>query len=70
MSWEERMAAKAAARRVDEPEWIDPHGAHHTHYRGNSMWCSCGAHLGVFSIIFTEDAPPAEPCQVCGWLPE
>lgn len=67
-SWEERMAVKAAARRAAEPEPVDPHADHHTHYRGNSIWCSCGAFMGVFSIIIEEDPPAPEPCEVCGWV--
>jgi hypothetical protein len=28
----------------------DEHADHGTHYEGNSLVCSCGAHLGTFSV--------------------
>jgi hypothetical protein len=71
-SWEDRMAARAAARRAAEPGPADPHAGHHVHHWGNSSWCSCGTFMGIFSIALPPEADepgfvlPAEPCGICG----
>jgi hypothetical protein len=54
ISWEERMAARAAARRAAEPpEPSEPsgHEGHHGHYDGNLSVCSCGHVWGCFSFV-------------------
>lgn len=67
MTWEDRMAAAAAARRAAEPQPPDPHAGHHVHYLGNQVICSCGAHMGIFSIVLTGDEPlPTRRCPDCG----
>ena len=46
-------------------EWGGDHLGHLSHECGNSSWCSCGAHLGIFSIVVPnpEDMPPS--CEIC-----
>jgi hypothetical protein len=72
MTWEERMAAKAAERRAAEPEPPDPHEGHHTHCHGNAVWCSCGEFAGVFTVVITAEmmepdyVPPMRTCKICG----
>lgn len=66
-SWENRMASAAAERRAAAPKPPDPHSGHHSHYRGNSIWCSCGEFMGVFSIALTDEGPPPQRvCPTCG----
>ena len=54
----------------------DEHSGHRTHinflHHGNSVVCSCGAHMGVFSFVMPSDAEldemrRADPgyCPVC-----
>jgi hypothetical protein len=62
------MAERAKARRAAEPPVPDPHAGHHTHRRGNSLWCSCGDFGGVFTVALPEDGsviPEDPPCQIC-----
>jgi hypothetical protein len=72
MTWEERMAAKAAERRAAEPSPVDPHEGHHIHHRGNAAWCSCGKFAGIFSIAIMPEmmepdyVPPMRSCPICG----
>jgi hypothetical protein len=69
MTWEERMAAATAARRAAEPAAPDPHRGHHVHYLGNRVICSCGSHMGIFSIALVGDERPVtRRCPDCGQL--
>jgi hypothetical protein len=80
MSWEERMAAQAAARaaappepggacEIGDPDMPPGHIGHHVHVGINYEACSCGADLGVWSVAINGDLPgqwQSPSCSVCG----
>jgi hypothetical protein len=76
LSWEERMAERAAGRLAAERELKeaeDPHRDHHFHLQGTAVYCSCGEWRGVTCVAFPDeffDDPEAYiaslSCDRCG----
>jgi hypothetical protein len=70
------MSARAKARGAAGARYHDgtnpddapfglAHKGHTQHYCGGACRCSCGAILGVASIVIDLDYLP-EPCPICG----
>lgn len=72
-TWEERMSQRAKAKGWAGTKTLgpDPHEGHETHNEGNTVRCSCGEFMGIFSIAI--DAPVHSgtgPCDCWACSPD
>lgn len=54
--------------RESEPWDCASHQGHRTHidaWHGNTVMCSCGASMGIFSIVVEAFVPSPQPCPIC-----
>jgi len=56
-TWEERMSARAKAKGWAGAKYGEDskHAGHETHTEGNSVVCSCGEFMGIFSVALTDE---------------
>lgn len=69
-TWEERMSARAAAKREAAEaerrqleEENDPHRDHHVHLAGTAVVCSCGEFRGLACVAFPPELADATEAE-------